>query len=80
MHLSSKAGVGVTRVCGTSSPCRRTSRNLSRGFNRWGAGWRLTCAAPPESTRLIVFETNGRVVERFRAGQKPQVEYVEGCA
>jgi hypothetical protein len=37
-------------------------------------------AESSDSTRLIVFETDGRVVERFRAGQKPQVEYVEGCA
>lgn len=33
-----------------------------------------------DTTHLLVFETDGRVVERFRAGQKPQVEYVEGCA
>lgn len=33
-----------------------------------------------DTTHLMVFETDGRVVTRFRAGQKPQVEYVEGCA
>jgi hypothetical protein len=36
--------------------------------------------AQADTTHLLVFETDGRVVERFRAGQKPQVEYVEGCA
>ncbi len=35
---------------------------------------------PSDTTHLLVFETDGKVVERFRAGQKPQVEYVEGCA
>jgi hypothetical protein len=33
-----------------------------------------------DTTHLLVFETDGRVVERFRGGQRPQVEYVEGCA
>lgn len=37
-------------------------------------------AAPSDTTHLLVFETDGRVVERFRAGQKPQVQYVEGCS
>jgi hypothetical protein len=37
-------------------------------------------AAPSDTTNLLVFETDGRVVQRFRAGQKPQVQWVEGCA
>jgi hypothetical protein len=37
-------------------------------------------AAAADTTHLLVFETDGRVVQRFRAGQKPQVEWVEGCA
>lgn len=37
-------------------------------------------AAASDTTHLLVFETDGRVVQRFRAGQKPQVEYVEGCS
>jgi hypothetical protein len=37
-------------------------------------------AEPSDTTHLIVFETDGRVVLHFRGGQKPQVEYVEGCA
>lgn len=37
-------------------------------------------AEASDTTHLLVFETDGRVVQRFRAGQKPQVEYVEGCS
>lgn len=37
-------------------------------------------AEASDTTRLIIFETDGRQVLRFRGGQKPQVEYVEGCA
>lgn len=37
-------------------------------------------AAAADTTHLLVFETDGRVVQRFRAGQKPQVEWVEGCS
>jgi hypothetical protein len=33
-----------------------------------------------DTTHLLVFETDGRVVTRFRGGRRPQVEYVEGCA
>jgi hypothetical protein len=33
-----------------------------------------------DTTHLIVFETEGQVVQRFRGGRRPQVEYVEGCA
>ncbi len=36
-------------------------------------------AAASDTTQLLVFETDGRVVQRFRGGQRPQVEYVEGC-
>jgi hypothetical protein len=32
-----------------------------------------------DSTYAIVFETNDGKVTRFRAGRRPQVEYVEGC-
>jgi hypothetical protein len=37
-------------------------------------------ATPADTARLLVFETDGRVVERFRAGQVPQVRWVEGCS
>lgn len=37
-------------------------------------------AAASDTTNLLVFETDGRVVERFRAGRKPQVQWVEGCS
>lgn len=34
---------------------------------------------PADSTLAIVFETRGGKVTRYRAGSRPQVEYVEGC-
>jgi hypothetical protein len=37
-------------------------------------------AAASDTTHLIVFETDGNAVLRYRGGQKPQVEYVEGCS
>jgi hypothetical protein len=37
-------------------------------------------AEPSDTTHLIIFEMDGRVVQRFRGGRKPQVEYVEGCS
>jgi hypothetical protein len=35
--------------------------------------------ANADSAYRIVFETDGRRVLRYRAGTRPQVEYVEGC-
>lgn len=34
---------------------------------------------PADSISAIVFETTGGKVTRYRAGRRPQVEYVEGC-
>lgn len=36
-------------------------------------------AAPADTLHRIVFETDGRLVERYRAGVFPPVSYVEGC-
>jgi hypothetical protein len=33
-----------------------------------------------DTTRQLIFETDGSRVLRFRAGQRPQVGYVEGCS
>ena len=35
--------------------------------------------SPADSSHRVVFETDGRVVTRFRAGVEPAIEYVEGC-
>ena len=40
----------------------------------------LTPAAAAGGVYRIVFETDGRRVTRYRAGTRPRVEYVEGCA
>lgn len=46
----------------------------------WPAGHYVTVAAVGDSTRATVFETDGRVVTRLRAGRRPEVGYVEGCS
>lgn len=40
----------------------------------------VTPAAPRDSAFRIVFETDGSVVTRYRAGRRPEVEWIEGCA
>jgi hypothetical protein len=35
---------------------------------------------PADADYRLVFETDGRVVTRYRAGLRPAVEYVEGCS
>jgi hypothetical protein len=52
------------------------------GPHKYTDGHYLTVrsSTPSDTTHLLVFETDGRVVQRFRGGQKPQVEYVEGCS
>jgi hypothetical protein len=43
-------------------------------------GHYLTVSAPPDTSHLIVFETDGRSVVNYRAGVRPSVELVEGCS
>jgi hypothetical protein len=35
---------------------------------------------PADTAYRIVFETNGKIVTRYRAGLRPTVEYIEGCS
>ena len=35
---------------------------------------------PGDTLHRIVFETDGQKVERYRAGRRPAVDFVEGCA
>jgi hypothetical protein len=37
-------------------------------------------ADPADSAYRLIFETDGKRVVKFRAGLRPQVEYVEGCS
>ena len=47
---------------------------------QWEAGWRYFIYLPPDdSLNAIVFETDGKAVRTFRAGRRPQVQYVERC-
>ncbi|MBC7897636.1 MAG: hypothetical protein H7066_19615 [Cytophagaceae bacterium] len=43
-------------------------------------GHYLVVSAPGDTMSRIVFETDGQRVERYRAGRRPAVDYVEGCA
>lgn len=39
----------------------------------------VTPSAPTDSAYRIIFETEKNAVTKYRAGMRPQVEYVEGC-
>jgi hypothetical protein len=43
-------------------------------------GHYLTFVPPGDVDERIVFETDGKTVTRYRAGKRPEVEFVEGCA
>jgi hypothetical protein len=46
-----------------------------------GPEWRYLIVEPAGDTlHRIVFETDGRRVTSYRAGRRPAVDYVEGCA
>jgi hypothetical protein len=50
--------------------------------HKYSDGWHYLTVrpvAPADSFFRFVFETDGKVVRSFRAGQRPQVEYVERC-
>lgn len=40
----------------------------------------VTPAAKADSAYRVIFETDGKKVVHYRAGIRPQVEYVEGCS
>lgn len=47
---------------------------------KYGEGhYLIVTPNPADSSYAIVFETSGGKVTRYRAGSRPQVEYVEGC-
>ena len=43
-------------------------------------GHYLTVTPPGDTLHQIIFETDGQKVVHMRAGSRPAVEYVEGCA
>lgn len=43
-------------------------------------GHYLVVRIPGDTLRLIIFETDGRKVLNYRAGFRPAVEFIEGCA
>ena len=48
--------------------------------HKYVAGGRyLVVTAPGEANNRLVFETDGKVVKRYRVGREPEVEYVESC-
>jgi hypothetical protein len=50
--------------------------------HKYTTGDHYLTVVPPSSadaTYRIIFETDGKRVVNYRAGLKPQVEYVEGC-
>ena len=48
--------------------------------HKYVAGGHYFVVSPAGATgQRIVFETDGRVVTRYRAGREPEVENVEGC-
>jgi len=43
-------------------------------------GHYLVVTSPTDSTRRLVFETDGKRVTSYRVGRTPEVEWVEGCS
>jgi hypothetical protein len=43
-------------------------------------GHYLIVAVPGDTLHELLFETDGRTVTEYRAGRRPEVEWVEGCS
>ena len=43
-------------------------------------GHYVVVSAPNDSMYRMIFETDGKVVTRYRAGRRPQVDFKEGCS
>ena len=44
------------------------------------AGHYLIVSSPSDTTRQLVFETDGKRVTSYRVGRTPEVRWVEGCS
>ena len=74
------AGIGI----GSSEEAIRTAygQHVTVQLHKyqWEAGWRYFIYLPPQdSANAIVFETDGKTVQSYRVGRRPQVQYVERC-
>jgi hypothetical protein len=78
--------VGVATAAGAQvGDSEERIQSLYRGRvvvspHHYEEGHYLTVSDPADTTFAIVFEAAKGRVTRYRAGRRPQVEYVEGCA
>ena len=47
--------------------------------HKYVAGGHYLIVSPAGAAERVVFETDGKVVTKYRAGREPEVENVEGC-
>lgn len=73
------ASAAGARIGDTEARVRELYPAVRSGPHKYTAGRYLTMVAA-DTTRRIVFETDGQKVLRFRGGATPQVEWVEGCS
>lgn len=79
-RVETAAGIGI----GSSEEAIREAygQHLTVQLHKyqWEAGWRYFVYLPPQdSSNAIVFETDGKTVQNYRVGRRPQVQYVERC-
>jgi hypothetical protein len=69
------------RIGDTEARIKTLYPNVSVMPHKYTPGGHYLTFAPASSVDSeIVFETDGKRVVNYRAGLRPQVEYVEGCA
>ncbi|HYW05449.1 MAG TPA: hypothetical protein VE913_00760 [Longimicrobium sp.] len=73
------ASAAGARIGDTEARVRELYPRVRSGPHKYTAGHYLTVLAA-DTTRRLVFETDGQKVLRFRGGSTPRVEYVEGCS
>ena len=72
---ASNVGVGSTEAEVTAAYAGRVEAQP----HKYTDG-RYLVVTPADTTRRLVFETDGARVLRYRAGRRPEVEWVEGCS
>jgi hypothetical protein len=78
--VRTKEGVGIgdaeSRVLSVYGPRAQVQPHKYTG----PTGHYVIIEQPGDTLHRIVFETDGKVVERYHAGRRPAVDLVEGCA
>ncbi len=68
------------RIADSEATIKTLYPSVTVSPHKYTPGGHYLTVAPAGAASRIIFETDGKKVVNYRAGLRPQVEYVEGCS